>query len=95
MNGLLSGIGVGLAYSAALLIPLPILIIGGMTALVVHADRQSKQQKQAEALQAEDPLTDAEMEELEIFSSLIDNAPDDGARQALIEEFYPGFINSL
>ena len=93
MKGLLSGIGAGAAFTAAALIPLPVLALGGV--LMIAAGATKDQQPEVAPEPAEPPLTAEEEAELEIFASLIDNAPDDEARAALIEEFYPDFINSL
>jgi len=81
-----------MAMSLCLFIPLPILIIGAVSAAFV-ANRRQQQQEPQEA--SEPALTDAEMAELEVFSSLFDNAPDEGARRALLEEFYPSFSRSI
>ena len=84
MKGLLTGIGAGAAFSAAALIPLPVLALGGVLLLAANAAPEP-------APEPEEPvLTDAELQELEMYASVIDNAPDAEARQALIEEFYPG-----
>lgn len=90
MKGLLHGIGAGAAFSAAALIPLPVLALGGVLLLASHAAPEPEPAAPEEPL-----LTQAELDEIEIFAELIDNAPNAEARKALIEEFYPDFSKTL
>ena len=90
MGGLLRGVGMGAACSAALLIPFPILLLGVVIAFASQAKRKPPG---VTPEQQEGPLfTQAESDELNIFCNLLDQAPDDRARAALIEEFYPDFV---
>lgn len=89
MKSLLHGIGAGAAFSAAALIPLPILALGGVLILASNA---AQKEPEATPEPPEEPsLTEEESAELQVFCDLIDQAPDDRARAALIEEFYPEF----
>ena len=86
MKGLLHGIGAGAAFSAAALVPLPVLALGGVLLLASATTLKPEVEPPEEPL-----LTQAELDEIEIFAELVDNAPNAEARKALIEEFYPGF----
>ncbi len=92
MGGLLRGVGMGAACSAALLIPFPLLVLGVVLAVASQAARKRPEAtpEQPEAVPPEGPLlTQAESEELDILCALLAQAPDDKARAALVEEFYP------
>jgi hypothetical protein len=81
-NGLLKGIGIGATLAVALLIPFPILLLGG----VLYLSSKAKSEPPAEPEPC--PLTAEEMADLVQFAELIDRAPNPQAAEALIEEFY-------
>ncbi|MBP47113.1 MAG: hypothetical protein CMH53_04165 [Myxococcales bacterium] len=81
-NGLLKGIGVGATLAVALLIPFPILLLGG----VLYLSSKAKPEPPPEPESC--PLTAEEMADLVQFAELIDRAPNPQAAEALIEEFY-------
>ena len=77
-KGLLTGVGMGATFAAAALIPLPILLLGGVTYLA------SRKEPEPEP----DPLTQEEQDQLFAYMELIERAPSPEAAQALVEEFY-------
>ena len=89
MRGLLHGIGAGAAFSAAALIPFPVLALGGV--LILASSAVQKEPEATPEAPEEPSLTADESAELQAFCELMDQAPDDRARAALIEEFYPDF----
>lgn len=80
--GLLKGIGMGATMAGALLIPFPVLLLGG----VLYLSSKAKQEAPPEPEPC--PLSPEEMADLVQFAELIDRAPSPEAAQALIEEFY-------
>ena len=80
--GLLKGIGMGATMAGALLIPFPVLLLGG----VLYLSSKAKQEAPPEPEPC--PLSPEEMADLVQFAELIDRAPNPEAAQALIEEFY-------
>ena len=79
---LLKGIGMGATMAGALLIPFPVLLLGG----VLYLSSKAKQEAPPEPEPC--PLSPEEMADLVQFAELIDRAPSPEAAQALIEEFY-------
>jgi hypothetical protein len=79
---LLKGIGMGATMAGALLIPLPVLLLGG----VLYLSSKAKQEAPPEPEPC--PLSAEEMADLVQFAELIERAPNPYAAQALIEEFY-------
>lgn len=82
-NGLLKGIGAGATLAGALLIPFPILLLGGVLYLSSKAKPEPPEPEPEPC-----PLTAEEMADLVQFAELIDRAPNPQAAEALIEEFY-------
>lgn len=82
MKGLLKGIGMGAAMAGALLIPLPVLLLG----VVIYFAPKTKEETPPEPRTC--PLTAQEKADLIQFVQLIERAPSPQAAAALIEEFY-------
>ena len=79
---LLKGVGMGATMAGALLIPFPVLLLGGVLYL------SSKARQEAPPEPEPDPLSQEEQDELFAYMEIIERAPSPEAAQALIEEFY-------
>ena len=79
-KGLLTGVGMGATFAGAALIPLPVLLLGGVLYLSSRANQ--------EAAPEPEPLSQEEQDELFAYMEIIERAPNPEAAQALIEEFY-------
>ena len=79
---LLKGIGMGATMAGALLVPFPVLLLGGALYL------SSKAKQEAPPEPEPDPLTQEEQDQLFAYMELIERAPSPEAAQALVEEFY-------
>jgi hypothetical protein len=78
---LLKGVGMGATMAGALLIPFPVLLLGGALYLSSKANQEPPEPEP-------EPLTQEEMADLTQFIELIERAPSPQAAEALIEEFY-------
>lgn len=78
-------VAAGAAFGAAAACPPLAIAVGGLWLL-----GKRKQQQDAEAIKEQvtgEPFSDEETDELVMLSRMLENAPDDRAREAIIEEF--------
>ena len=84
MKPFLKFVGIGAACAGASLIPLPLLLLGGLGIAATQAAELDCDPVDTDL----EPVTEEEAQSLLSFMQLIERAPDPKSAQALVEEFY-------
>lgn len=78
MNGLMKGIGMGVAFGAASLVPLPLLLGGAALYCISEANKAKEPEPEPEPEEDID-IEPGELDELSHVLKLMENSPDPGA----------------